>query len=241
MPPLTVEQIISAALRQGRGYLLEPEAKQICKAYGLPTPDFAVATSPSDAAKVAEKVGFPVVLKIVSGDILHKTEAGGVLVDLRTTNDVESGYAKLIGRVRAYKPNARVEGILVQHMAPKGVEVIVGGIRDIQFGPTVLFGLGGIFVEVLKDVSFRVAPLSELDSREMIREIRSYAALKGFRGQPASDELAIMRIIQGVSQLMLENPAIEQLDLNPVMVYSNGATIVDARMILKTEPSRGSS
>jgi acyl-CoA synthetase (NDP forming) len=211
---------------------LEPEAKEICRAYKMPTEDFYVAHSADEAEDFAEKVTFPVVLKIVSPDILHKTEVGGVLLDARSKQDVQQGYRRIIEKVKAHNGNARILGILVQHMAPKGIEVIVGGVRDSQFGPTILFGLGGIFVEVLKDVTFRVAPLSELDSREMIRGIHAYSILKGTRGQPPADEKAIMNTILGASEIMLEQSAIEQLDLNPVIVYESGASIVDARIIL---------
>jgi len=235
MPPPVVERILRAAMQEKRLSLLEPEAKEICRAYNLPTPDFAVARSASEAAGLAEQVAFPVVLKIVSRDILHKTEAGGVLFDLSSKEQVENGYSQMLERVRGYNRNARVEGVLVQHMAPKGIEVIVGGLRDSQFGPTLLFGLGGIFVEVLKDVTFRVAPLSELDSREMVQEIRSHAVLDGVRGHPPADEAAIARILRGASQIMLENSTIEQMDLNPVMVYGTGASIVDARTILREQ------
>lgn len=232
MPPATVEHILQAARQERRKALLEPEAKEICRAYKMSTQDFYVAHSGAEAADLAEKITFPVVLKIVSPDILHKTEAGGVILDVRSKEEVQEGYKQIIDKVKAYDGNARILGVLVQHMAPKGIEVIVGGVRDSQFGPTILFGLGGIFVEVLKDVTFRVAPLSELDSREMIRGIRSYPILKGVRGQPPADEDAIMHTIRGASQIMLEQSAIEQLDLNPVMVYGSGASIVDARIIL---------
>lgn len=232
VPPAIVEQILQAARKEGRRNLLEPEAKEICRAYGMPTPDFGLARNASEAAGLAEKVAFPVVLKIVSQDILHKTEAGGVLLDLKSREEVEEGYNQITTKVKAYDKNARIAGVLVQHMAPEGVEVIVGGLRDSQFGPTVLFGLGGIFVEVFKDVSFRVAPLSGLDSREMIREIHSYSILKGVRGQPPADEEAIMHMLQASSRIMLENETIQQMDLNPVMVYGTGASIVDARIIL---------
>jgi acetyl-CoA synthetase (ADP-forming) len=232
MPPATVERILKAARQEQRKTLLEPEAKEICRAYNMPTQDFNVARSADEAADLAEKVTFPVVLKIVSPDILHKTEVGGVILDVRSRDEVQEGYEQIIEKVKAHDGTARILGVLVQHMAPKGIEVIVGGIRDSQFGPTILFGLGGIFVEVLKDVTFRVAPLSELDSRQMIRGIRSYPILNGARGQPPADEQAIMSIIRGASRIMMEQTAIGQLDLNPVLVYGNGASIVDARIIL---------
>ncbi len=232
VPPEKVERILRAALQEDRRNLLEPEAKEICRAYGMPTPAFGVARNPSETGDLADQVGFPVVLKVVSQDILHKTEAGGVLLDLGSREQVENGYGQIIAKVRAYDAKARIEGVLVQHMAPKGVEVIVGGLRDSQFGPTVLFGLGGIFVEIFKDASFRVAPISDLDAREMIREIHSHSILQGTRGQPPADEAAIMQILLATSNIMMDTPAIQQMDLNPVIVYATGASIVDARIIL---------
>lgn len=232
MPPQIVDQILATARQEERTALLEPEAKEICQAYGIPTPPFAVARQPSQAADIADKVQYPVVLKIVSPDILHKTEAGGVLLDLNSREQVANGFSLIMEKVRGYNEKARIIGVLVQHMAPKGVEVIVGGLRDSQFGPTVLFGLGGIFVEVLKDASFRVAPISELDSREMVEEIRGHSILEGARGQPSADEAAVRGILQAASTIMMENDAIQQMDLNPVIVYPKGANIVDARIIL---------
>jgi acyl-CoA synthetase (NDP forming) len=232
MAPAAVDRILQFVREQNRRVLLEPEAKELCRAYGMPTPAFGVAHNPSEAAELANEVQFPVVLKVVSQDILHKTEAGGVLLDLNSKEEVEEGYGQIVGKVRAYNEKARISGVLVQHMAPKGVEVIVGGLRDSQFGPTVLFGLGGIFVEVLKDASFRVAPLSDLDTRQMIREIRAYSILQGVRGQPAADEEAIIQILQATSNAMMDNQAIQQMDLNPVIVYATGASVVDVRIIL---------
>jgi len=227
-----VEECIQLAIQENRNTLLEPEAKKILRAYGLPTPDFGVARNPQEAGEIAGKVGFPIVMKIVSPDILHKTEANGVLLDIKSKEEAQAGYQRIIENAKSYKPGARIDGVLVQHMAPKGVEVIVGGLRDSQFGPTVLFGLGGIFVEVLKDVTFRVAPLTESDSQEMVREIHAYPVLTGIRGQEPADEAAITNVILGVSRIMMENELIEQMDLNPIMVYPSGANIVDARMIL---------
>jgi acyl-CoA synthetase (NDP forming) len=230
MPPQTVERILQDAREQKRNFLLEPEAKEVCLAYGMPTPPFGVARSPSEAGALAKKIKFPVVLKVVSQDVLHKTDAGGVMLDLNSKEQVEEGYDRIITKVRSYNDKARISGILVQHMAPKGVEVIIGGLRDSQFGPTVLFGLGGIFVEALKDASFRVAPLSDIDCRQMIREIRAYSILQGVRGEPPSDEEAIVSVLQATSRVMMENNILRQMDLNPVIVYPTGASIVDARM-----------
>jgi acetyl-CoA synthetase (ADP-forming) len=227
-----VERITANAREQGRRALLEPEAKEFCVAYGIPTPKFRVAHSAAEAASLAEEVTYPTVLKIVSPDILHKTEVGGVIVGLNTKDQVKDAYNQILSKVKQQDPKARVEGVLVQSMAPSGVEVIVGGLRDSTFGPTVLFGLGGIFVEVLKDASFRVAPVTGLDSRRMIEEVRGYPLLQGIRGQPASDEEAITHILQATSRIMLENDQIQQVDLNPVIVYPKGAAVVDARIIL---------
>jgi succinyl-CoA synthetase beta subunit len=236
LPPL-VDRIIQHVTEEKRTALLEPEAKEICRAYGLPTPEFGVSTNAPEAAELAEKLAYPVVLKIASPDILHKTEAGGVLLSLKTKGEVESGFEQLISNAKSYKPNARIVGVFVQHMAENGVEVIVGGIRDSQFGATVLFGLGGIFVEVLKDAAFRVAPLTELDARDMIHEIRSYPVLEGVRGQAPADQEAINLILRGTSRILTENSTINQIDLNPVMAYAHGASIVDARMILGDQVS----
>ena len=232
LTPEIVDRLIRKAKEEGRQALLEPEAKNVCAAYEMPVPKYRIARDPAEAAKLAEDVSFPVVLKIISRDILHKTESGGVLLDLGSKEQVREGYNQILKKVKAYNENARIDGVLVQHMAPSGLEVIVGGLRDSQFGPTVLFGLGGIFVEVLKDASFRVAPINELDCQQMIHEIHSYPILRGVRDQPPSDERAIVQILEATSKVMLENQAIQQMDLNPVMVYGTGASVVDARIIL---------
>src|SRR3972149_4072103 len=150
MPPLIVEQIIHRALSENRKALLEPEAKEICRAYRMPTPEFGVAKSAPEAIALAEKVGYPIVLKIISQDILHKTEADAVLLDLKSKEEVERGYQRIVDNAKSYNTSARLEGVLVQHLAPKGVEVIVGGVRDSPVGARAVFGVGGIFVEGLK-------------------------------------------------------------------------------------------
>lgn len=227
-----VQAIIRKALAEGRHNLIEPEAKTICLEYGIPTPPFRVATSARNAAAFAGELGYPVVLKIVSPEIIHKTEIGGVAVGLSSSDAVESAYLRMIESVRARNPDARLVGVLVQKMAPESTQVIVGSIRDPQFGDTVLFGLGGVFVEVLNDVAFRIAPLEERDAREMIHEIRGYSVLAGYRGSPPADQDALVNIILSASRLVTENPQIDQMDLNPTMVYERGATVVDARILL---------
>ncbi len=225
--------IINNALQEGRLNLLEPEAKSICIQYDIPTPAFDVSSNSEEAKNFANKLGYPVVLKIVSPDILHKTDAGGVAVGLENDAEVKKEFEEMLQRVKNYKKDAKIVGVLIQKMAPSSTEVIIGGLKDPQFGQTLMFGLGGIFVEVLKDVTFRIAPISSKDAREMIREIKAYPILKGYRGQPAVDEEAIINILLNTSRLMMEHPEINQLDLNPIMAYDKGASVVDARIILE--------
>lgn len=227
-----VQAIVKKVLAEGRRNLLEPEAKAICLEYGIPTPGFKVATSAASAAAFAGELGYPVVLKIVSPEIVHKTEVGGVMVGLSSSAAVESAYLRILESVRAHRPDARILGVLVQKMAPESTEVIIGSVNDPQFGHTILFGLGGVFVEILKDVSFRIAPLEERDAREMIHEIKGYSVLGGYRGFPPADQDAIVHILLSASRLVTENPQIGQMDLNPTMVYERGALVADARMLL---------
>ncbi len=229
-----VEQVFEQARTEGRRKLLEHEALKLCELYGLPVPGYGLARSEEEAVELAERVGFPVVLKIVSPDISHKSDVGGVILGIRGAEEVRSAYSKILENIRARAPDSRVYGILVQRMAKPDIEVIVGGIRDPIFGPVVMFGLGGIFVEVLKDVSFRVAPLSEVDVNDMVKEVRGYRVLEGFRGSPPRDLDALRKVILGVSRMMVEVEEIAELDLNPVILYpkGEGALIVDARVIL---------
>jgi len=227
-----VQATIKKALAEGRHSLLEPEAKAVCLEYGIPTPSFKLATSSTSAAAFAGQFGYPVVLKIVSPDIIHKTEVGGVVVGLASSDGVESAYHRILESVRSHRPDARITGVMVQKMAPASTEVIVGSVNDPQFGPTILFGLGGVFVEILKDVSFRIAPLEERDAREMIHEIRGYPVLGGYRGLPPVDQDAIVNILLSASRLVMENPQISQMDLNPAIVYERGASVVDVRVLL---------
>jgi len=226
-------EIIQAAMKNGRVNLLETEAKAICADYRMPIPPFELAKSAEQASSVAQKLGYPIVLKIVSQDILHKTEAGGVLLGIQNPVDVRNGFSRIVDNARRYNSNAKLEGVLVQRMAPPGREIIIGGLVDPQFGQTLMFGLGGVFVEILRDVTLRIAPIVKQDAQEMIREIKAYPILKGFRGQPPADEDAIVDILLSASDLMMENQDINQMDLNPVMIYDKGASIVDARMILQ--------
>jgi len=227
-----VSKIFETAVDEGRDFLFEDEAKALCGLYGLPVTKIEVVEAEDDVVRVAEGFGFPVVLKIVSPQVLHKSDAGGVLINIRDAEGVRKGYKKIIENVKARVPDAEITGILVQEMAPDGTQVIVGSTKDPTFGPTIMFGLGGIFVEVLKDVSFRLVPITRVDAEEMVREIKAYKILEGVRGMPPADQETILDILMRTSEMLVECPEIKELDLNPILVYEKGAKIVDARVIL---------
>ena len=227
------EGIISKARGEGRSFLLEPEAKRLCALYGLPVTRFEVAKSEDEAVEAAERIGYPIVLKVVSPQILHKSDVGGVIINLRDEEEIREAYRKIHENVKSRVPEAVIEGILVQEMAPSSTEVIIGAIKDPTFGPTIMFGLGGIFVEILRDVSFRLVPIERVDAEEMIREIRAYKILEGARGLPKADKETLIEILLKTSDMLMELPEISELDLNPIMVYEKGAKIVDARIILE--------
>ena len=198
----------------------------------MPITTITVATSEEDAIKAAEKIGYPIVLKIVSPQVLHKSDAGGVLINIKDEEGLREGYNTILKNVKKHVPDAEITGILVQEMAPMGTEVIVGSTNDPTFGPTIMFGLGGIFVEILKDVSFRLAPITKMDAEEMVKEIKAYKILEGARGMPPVDQETIVEILLATSKMLMECPEIKELDMNPVLVYEEGARIVDARIIL---------
>jgi acetyl-CoA synthetase (ADP-forming) len=226
-------QVLSKARKEGRRNLLETEAKFVCIEYGIPVAEAELAKNEIEAVKLAEKIGYPVVLKIVSPDIIHKSDVGGVIVNLMNPKSVRNAFKTILKNVKRHNAKAKVEGILVQEMAPQSTEVIIGVTKDPQFGPAIMFGLGGVFVEVLKDVTFRIAPITEDEAREMITEVKAYPLLKGYRNSPPVDIDAIVGILLKTSKLAMEHHEIKELDLNPVMVYKKGAKVVDARIILE--------
>jgi acetyl-CoA synthetase (ADP-forming) len=226
-------KIIEQAKKEGRKALLEPEAKLICVEYGIPVTEFKVAANEKEAVKFADEIGYPVVLKVVSPEIVHKSDAGGVMINLQNPSDVSDAYRKILENAKKYNANARIVGVLVQEMAPQSTETIVGAIKDPQFGQTIMFGLGGVFVELLKDVNFRIAPITADDAKEMITQLKAYPLLKGFRNSPPADIDALVGILLSTSRLVMENPEIKELDLNPVLAYQKGAKTVDARIILE--------
>ncbi len=211
----------------------EYSAKQVLRAYGIPTTRESLASSPDEAVQAAEAIGYPVAMKIMSPDILHKTEAGGVILNVTSAGEVRECFDRIMANARAYKQDARLEGVLVQEMLPAGTEVIVGINRDPVFGSTVVAGLGGIFVEVLQDVALRVVPVSPADAAAMLEELRGAKVLKGLRGQPPADTKAVLDIILRVSRLAQDFPQIAELDINPLLVFpeGGGACAADALII----------
>jgi acyl-CoA synthetase (NDP forming) len=230
-----VREAISHALAEGRRALGESDTREIISAYGFRLPKSMLASTAADAARAAETVGFPVVLKIASPDILHKSDIGGVKVGLENAQEVESTFLEMRGRARRLMPDARLLGVLVQEMVSGGKEVILGMTKDPQFGPMLMFGLGGIYVEVLKDVTFRIAPIGKEDARAMVTGIRSYALLSGVRGEQPVDVRAIEDGLLRLSQLVTDFPEIVELDINPLAVFPKGrdAVAIDARLTIE--------
>jgi acyl-CoA synthetase (NDP forming) len=226
------EAIIEKAIIAKRFSLLIDEAQRICTFHEIPTPKSGVATDADEAVKKAGEIGYPVVLKVVSPQIIHKSEFGGVIVNITNENELRIEYGKLIARVQVKQPSASVEGVLVEQMMPPSTEVIVGAIRDSQFGPSVMFGMGGIFAEMYDDVKFRVAPIDRIDALNMVHGLRGSKILEGVRGQAPLDVDSLVNVLMRVSELMMEHSAIEQLDLNPVIAYPQGSCAVDSRIII---------
>jgi acetate---CoA ligase (ADP-forming) subunit beta len=228
-----IAKIFNQAKSEGRKFLLEYEAKAVCQEYGIPVTKVKLSKNAEEAAEFSAQIGYPVVLKIVSPDVIHKFDVGGVILDINCEEEAKNGFNQIIENVKKHKPTAQIDGILIQEMAPSSTEVIVGCIKDAQFGPTLMFGFGGTFVEVMKDVSFRIAPIDEADAQEMMTEVKAYPILQGCRGQPPADIETLTKILLGVSKLVMDYPEIRELDLNPVMVYEKSAKTVDARIILE--------
>ncbi len=219
-----------------KGKLLSyTETLNLLSSYGIPLARGEIAKSPDEASKIAEQIGFPVVLKVVSPQVVHKTEAGAVKLKLTSSEEVKKAFQEIVENVKRYDSRAEIEGVLVQEMVEDGVETIIGVSRDPQFGPVILFGLGGIFVEVLRDVSLRLPPLTVYDAEEMVREIKGYRLLEGFRGRPKADVKALVELLLKVSRMVVElKDRILEMDLNPVMVRAEGlgAKVVDARIFV---------
>jgi len=224
----TLEVIASKAFSEGRSYLMEHESKIILSEYGLETTGAILACSEDEAVKIANGIGYPVVLKVLSSRVVHKSDLGGVKLNLKDEKDVREAFREIHQKFK----NMEMLGVSVQKMAEPGIEVIVGVTKDETFGHVLMFGLGGVFVEVLKDVSFRAIPITEEDAEEMIKEIKGYTILKGYRGVSADID-AIKHVLLTVSKIVVENPLIKEMDLNPIFVYPKGYKIVDARIVLE--------
>jgi len=227
-----VKAIFKKALDENRSNLLETESRALLEEYGISLPAAILAHSPEEAIEAARKIPYPLAIKVVSPDIIHKSDAGGIKLDLKDEKDVEKAFKEILNSAGKVTTKERVLGTLISPMAAKGQECIIGMIRDSQFGPVIMFGLGGIFVEVLKDVSFRVAPLAEEDIDEMIKEIKGYKILTGIRGEKAKDINAIKSILAKLSEIAINHAEIEEIDLNPVIVHEKGVSIVDSRIII---------
>ena len=231
-----VRKILDSVKADKRTSLTAPEGKLVCDAYGIPVPKEGVAKSAAEATKIATEMGFPVVMKIVSPDILHKTEAGGVMVGVKTAADVEKNYATILANAKKYKSDAKIEGIQIQQMLLGGQEVIVGAVTDGSFGKLVAFGLGGVLVEVLKDITFRLAPATKEDALSMLDGIQAHEMLKGVRGSDPANRDAIADIIVNVSKLITDFPEINEMDLNPVFATKTNAIAADVRIVVDFDP-----
>lgn len=229
---MSFAEVLAQARAEGRTLLNEVEAKQVLREAGVAATATTLATTREEAQQQAESMGYPVVLKVVSPDIAHKSDVGGVKLNLQNAEEVGEAFDEIMANAQKAEPNAKILGVSVQEMAKQGTEVIVGMTTDPQFGPVMMFGLGGIMVEVLKDVSFRLVPLEEKDARQMIAEIKGKPILDGVRGQPAADVEALEKTILQVSQFVEQHPEIRELDLNPVFAYPDGAMAVDARIVV---------
>ncbi|MFX1501148.1 MAG: acetate--CoA ligase family protein [Promethearchaeota archaeon] len=229
-------KIIKEVYEDKRRFLMEHESKSIVSEYGVPVGEFKVVNSQEEAVDYAKSIGFPVVAKLMSPEIIHKTEAGVIKLNLKNEEEVKTAFNEVIENAMNYKADAKITGVSIQKMAEGGiVEIIIGGIRDTHFGPVLMFGLGGIFVEIFKDVSYRVCPITADETNKMIRSIKAFPLLDGYRGTPKADINQVVDTITKCCKMMMDNPQIEELDLNPIIVFEDGKGIivVDARIILE--------
>lgn len=229
-----ISKVFESVKGQGRKVLTEPEAKEVLRAAGIPVTKESVAKTADEAVAAAVSVGYPVVLKIVSPDILHKSDSGAIKIGLKSEAELRSAYKEVVNNALAYKKDATIHGVVVQEMAPKGIETIVGITSDAQFGPVIMFGLGGVFVEVMGDVTFRVVPVDKQDALEMIAEIKASKILDGYRGLPKADKNSIANAIISLSNLAHQfQDAIKEIDINPLLAMANGSMALDALIALK--------
>ena len=231
---MAASAIIDVARSEGRTILTEIEAKQVLEEAGVPVSPARLATTRDEAMQVAAQLGFPIVLKIVSPQITHKSDVGGVALNLTSADEVGAAFERVVASAKQHVPDATIDGVAVQRMEKQGTEVIVGMTTDAQFGPVMMFGLGGVMVEILKDVAFRVVPINERDARQMIHEIKGFPLLEGYRGSDPADIEKLQALLMKVSSFIEQHPEIAELDLNPVFAYKDGAIAVDARIVLSS-------
>lgn len=229
---MSASSIVEQARAQGRTILTEIEAKQMLEEAGVPVSPARLARTKEEAATVASALGFPIVLKIVSPQITHKSDVGGVALGLASAADISAAFDRIVASAKQHVPDATIEGVAVQRMEKQGTEVIIGITKDPQFGPVLMFGLGGVLVEVLKDVAFRVVPINQRDARQMIEEIKGYPLLQGYRGADPADLAKLQELLLKVSAFVEAHPEVAELDLNPVFAYKDAAIAVDARIVL---------
>ena len=230
---MAVEKIVEKILASGRKVALPDEALDIVKLFGIDVPDHDLVKTPEEAVKVSTEIGFPLVMKIASSEAIHKSEIGGVVLGINGAKEVEGNYNKLMRNLEREIPDAQISGILLQKQIPGTTHLIVGGIHDEQFGPVVMFGMGGVLVELFKDVSFRIAPVTEEEALEMIKEIKAYPALSGYRGSKVLDIKQIAKTIIIISDLISNISIIKEVELNPLLAYEKKVVAVDAKVILR--------
>jgi acyl-CoA synthetase (NDP forming) len=228
---MNIADVLQNKIKTNQTVLTEFESKELLQEIGIPVPAQKLATSKDETISTAEKIGFPIVLKLMAEDVVHKSDIGAVKLNLKTKEDLERAYDELMKI-----PSQKDKKISVQKMADEPItELIIGMTTDPQFGPALMFGIGGILVELLEDVSFRIAPITEYDAKEMIHEIKGFPILDGYRGKPKADIDAIVEVLMKISDLVTKHEEIDEMDLNPVFIYEKGLICVDARIILKKE------
>ncbi|MBU1712036.1 MAG: acetate--CoA ligase family protein [Proteobacteria bacterium] len=225
-------EILRKVKEAGRANLLETEARELLALYGIKLPRAFLATTKDEAVKAAKEIGSPIAMKIVSPEIIHKSDAGGIMLNLKEEREIQEAFEKIMKNAEKVTASSKIMGVLIAPMAPRGQECIIGMVRNPQFGPVIMFGLGGIFVEVLKDVSFRMIPLTDLDVDTMIKEIKGYPLLAGIRGEKQKDIAVLKDIITRISQMAVDHPEIREVDLNPIIAHEKGASVVDARILI---------
>ena len=230
---MAVLKVIEKAKKEGRTLLTEIEAKDLLKDAGIDVVKTKLARSKNEAIEISKEIGFPAALKITSVDVVHKSDAGGVKLGLENAEQVGIAYDDIMKSINEAFPDANIEGVSVQAMSKPGVEVIIGMSKDAQFGPVLMFGLGGVLVEILKDVSFRIVPLLKRDAEEMIRDIKGYPLLEGYRGADPVDVGNLENMLLKISEFVEKTPEVAELDLNPIFAYKDGAVAVDARVVLE--------